>query len=52
VAEERTMIDRVREAMGYPFDVILRPVDSIPRLSSNKFEDFVSEVADVIPDRT
>jgi phenylacetate-CoA ligase len=50
-AEEQAMIERIRETMGHPFTVTLQAVDSIPRLSSNKFEDFVSEVAGAIPDR-
>ena len=47
--EERAMIARIQDVMGYPFTVVLRVVDHIPRSPRQKFEDFVSEVTDAVP---
>jgi phenylacetate-CoA ligase len=43
-AEEQKLRGWVLAAAGYPFDVTIRYVDSIPRSSQGKFEDFRSEL--------
>ena len=35
----------MRQTLGYPFEIAVRCVESIPRSCSGKFEDFVSEIA-------
>jgi phenylacetate-CoA ligase len=50
--DEDTMVQGwVREAVGYPFDVTIRYVDSVSRNSGNKFEDFRCEMAKLEPAR-
>jgi phenylacetate-CoA ligase len=43
--EETRMRAMILSALGQSFDLSLVPVDEIPRHSSGKFEDFISEVA-------
>ena len=42
--EETHMRKMILSALGQPFELNLVPVDGIPRHSSGKFEDFISEV--------
>jgi phenylacetate-CoA ligase len=42
--EETHMRKMILSALGQPFELNLVPVDEIPRHSSGKFEDFISEV--------
>jgi phenylacetate-CoA ligase len=44
--EKEKIRDWVREKVGYPFDVTFTFVDEIPRTTSGKYRDFISEVAD------
>jgi hypothetical protein len=44
--EERGMIAAIHDALGYPFNVVLRPVAEIARPASMKFEDFKCEIAE------
>jgi phenylacetate-CoA ligase len=41
-AEEQQAIELVRQALGYPFAVVIRPVPSIERGPGGKFEEFLS----------
>jgi phenylacetate-CoA ligase len=44
-SEEKRVQRYMQQTLGYPFEIVVRCVESIPRGRSGKFEDFVSEVA-------
>ncbi len=43
-AQESAVVEVLRTALGYPFEVEVRYLESIPRSKSGKYEDFVSEI--------
>ncbi len=43
-AEEATVKRYFQQTLGYPFDITVRCLESIPRSPSGKFEDFISEI--------
>lgn len=42
--EEAAAVERVRSLLGYPYRVVLRPVEAIGRGPTGKYEDFLSEL--------
>ncbi|MDO9600053.1 MAG: AMP-binding protein [Azoarcus sp.] len=42
---EKRLGEEIRRNLGYPFQLVFRYVDEIPRSAGGKFEDFVSRVA-------
>lgn len=44
--EAETFMRRLQARFGHPFDIVLRYLESIPRASSGKYEDFISEIVD------
>jgi phenylacetate-CoA ligase len=45
-SQEESRVKRyMQETLGYPFKIILRHVDEIPRNPTGKFEDFVSHIS-------
>lgn len=43
--EEGQLIKVLQEQLGYPFSITLKYLDKIERSASNKYEDFISELA-------
>lgn len=44
-SEEEQVKRYIQQTLGYPFEISLRRVESIPRSRTGKFEDFISEVS-------
>jgi F0F1-type ATP synthase delta subunit len=44
--QEQDLQAMLRRRLGHAFDIALRPVATIDRAASGKFEDFVSELGD------
>lgn len=51
-SEREQFISIMQESFGHPFDVTITYCREIPRGASGKYEDFVSEVADIPPSKT